>query len=440
MKENLLTSFKETIVGDEYLTTPHDYHRDNSGNYGNTRNQFLSAKLLLELQKTLPSYANTLVQVFTIPVKIKENEGKKVIDIDPEYVLQIRDSLSEKTKEQLSEALEPIPTSINSLKSDIYELIEELDDMFEEADEEKREKLTLKRNMLYNAIDKILEQDISPQYNAYKLQFEMDLTDGDTMDEDPLEEQVEKIKTLLMKFMQSFSKQEIINFHIEDGSGILFHILDTAEQYLSEKYNSNAQEKNVDEERIRDAIQNCILNLNNIFVPKSWTKKEKEDSIENLDERIITLSENIFWYLGWLRQEPIGNELYIIKEKIDSFFTTFCKEEYGDKNALEKWLLLGEDFSFIHRLIDDLLILKEYPYDTINPDSGLWMCLSLLNSYDTGKKKKMWILVNKLEENCTLQDINKQLYHKDIIILQELAAEEECYRFATVLRDMKPKI
>ena len=269
MKDNLLTSFKETIVGDEYLTTPHDYHRDNSGNYGNTRNQFLSAKLLLELQKTLPSYANTLVQVFTIPVKIKENEGKKVIDIDPEYVLQIRDSLSEKTKEQLSEALEPIPTSINSLKSDIYELIEELDDMFEEADEEKREKLTLKRNMLYNAIDKILEQDISPQYNAYKLQFEMDLTDGDTMDEDPLEEQVEKIKTLLMKFMQSFSKQEIINFHIEDGSGILFHILDTAEQYLSEKYNSNAQENNVDEERIRDAIQNCILNLNNIFVPKS---------------------------------------------------------------------------------------------------------------------------------------------------------------------------
>ena len=49
-------------------------------------------------------------------------------------------------------------------------------------------------------------------------------------------------------------------------------------------------------------------------------------------------------------------------------------------------------------------------------------------------------MINKLEESCIIEDITKELHHKDIILLKELASEHECYGFASILRDMKPKI
>ncbi len=121
MNDSFLKPFQDTIVGKEYLTTPYDYTLHQSWFYENIKNQFLPVTTLLELQRTLPIYANTLIQVFTIPIKIIDNNGKKLIDIEPEYISQIKKN----TKKDIWELLSPIPTTIDILKWDIYELIED---------------------------------------------------------------------------------------------------------------------------------------------------------------------------------------------------------------------------------------------------------------------------------------------------------------------------
>lgn len=435
MSDNLLKSFQDTIVGEEYLTTPYDYTLDQSWFYENIKNQFLPATTLLELQKNLPIYANTLIQVFTIPVKIIKDNDKKLIYIEPEYISQIKKN----TSKDIGELLSAIPTTIDILKWDIYELIEDLNKYFIDEDEAIQEKMSIKINTLYNNIDKILEKDISNQYNSYKDQFDKELSDGDIFEENPIEEQIEKAKLLLINFMKSFPKEDIISMTIEDGSWILFNIINTVQQYLSEKYNLNAKKNNSDEERIKSSLQNSINDLNSIF-PTPEEDKKKENIII-IDERIITLSENIFWYLWSLRLQPeTSNDFFKIKEKIDGFFTKFCKDTYGEQDALKKWLSLWEDFSYIQRLIEDFLNIKEYPYENINPDTALWMCISILNYHEKGKEKKLLKTIEALEIHCNIKDINKELYHKDIVILKEIAEQYENYKFASILRDIEPKI
>jgi len=121
MNDSFLQSLQDTIVGEEYLTTPYDYILHQSWWYENIKNQFLPVTTLLELQRTLPRYANTLLQVFTIPIKIKDNNGEKFIDIEAEYILQI----TKKTQKDIWKLLSPIPTNIDILKWDIYKLIED---------------------------------------------------------------------------------------------------------------------------------------------------------------------------------------------------------------------------------------------------------------------------------------------------------------------------
>ena len=437
MNDTFFTSFEETKIGKEYLTTPYDYIVDQSWFYKNIKNQFLPATTLLELQKTLPIYANTLIQVFTIPIKIIDSNGKKLIYIEPEYIAQIKKN----TSKDIGELLSAIPTTIDILKWDIYELIEDLKQYFIDQDEATQENINIKINTLYNSIDKILEKDISKQYNDYRRQFEKELSDNDTIDENPIEEQIEKVKLLLTNFLKSFSKEYVISIFMEDGNSILFNIIESTEQYLCKKYDINIIQKNSDEERIKSSLQDSINNLNRNFNLKKETENETTDNITITDERVIALSENIFEYIWSLKIQPeTGSDFETIKQKIDELFTKFCKDAYGEKNALKKWLSLWEDFSYIQRLIEDFLFIKQYPYNNINPDTALWMCISILNYHEKWKEKKILKIIEILELNCNIKDITREIYQKDIIILKEIAEKYENYKFASILRDIQPKI